>query len=104
MTFDAYMLLKFAVAFALVMSLMFLLSWFVKRLGLGSSVVAPGAKRRLKIVEFLPVDHRRKLVLLRRDDKEHLVLLGPSGETVVETGILPESERVVPLEQVVRHG
>jgi hypothetical protein len=30
---------------------------------------------------------RRRLVLLRRDDVEHLVILSPTGETVVETGI-----------------
>ena len=32
---------------------------------------------------------RHKLMLIRRDDVEHLVIVGPTGETVVETGIKP---------------
>ena len=43
--------------------------------------------RRLAIVEIMSVDPRRKLVLVQRDDKEHLILLSATGETVVETGI-----------------
>jgi len=33
------------------------------------------------------VDAKRKLVLLRRDDTEHLILLGPNSDTLVEAGI-----------------
>lgn len=33
------------------------------------------------------LDARHKLFILRRDDKEHLVLVGPEGTSVVESGI-----------------
>lgn len=46
-----------------------------------------GVKRRLSVVEVVPVDTKRRLVLLRRDDTEHLVMLGPNGDTVVERNI-----------------
>lgn len=46
-----------------------------------------GTKRRLAIIEVVPVDTKRRLVLLRRDDTEHLVMLGPNGDTVVERNI-----------------
>lgn len=46
-----------------------------------------GSKRRLSIVEVLPVDTKRRLVLLKRDDTEHLILLGQNGDTVVERNI-----------------
>jgi len=46
-----------------------------------------GVKRRLSVVEVVPVDTKRRLVLLRRDDTEHLVMLGPHGDTVVERNI-----------------
>lgn len=46
-----------------------------------------GIKRRLSVVEVVPVDTKRRLVLLRRDDTEHLVMLGPNGDTVVERNI-----------------
>ena len=90
------MLLKFASAFVFVICLMLILPWVLRRAGLpGAVMVSPGTRKRLKIVEFLPLDTRRRLVLVRRDDKEHLLVLGPDGETVVESGIpAPESNIV----------
>lgn len=46
-----------------------------------------GVKRRLAVVEVVPVDTKRRLVLLKRDDTEHLVMLGPNGDIVVERNI-----------------
>lgn len=46
-----------------------------------------GVKRRLSVVEVIPVDTKRRLVLLKRDDTEHLVMLGPTGDTVIERNI-----------------
>jgi flagellar protein FliO/FliZ len=37
----------------------------------------------------MPIDPKRRLVLLRRDNVEHLVILGATGETIVETNITP---------------
>jgi flagellar protein FliO/FliZ len=77
--------LRFLFALLFVLALMGGLWLVLRRLGLsGLNIAAPGQKR-LKVVEILPLDARRRAVLLRRDDKEHLVILGPSGETVVET-------------------
>jgi len=42
--------------------------------------------RRLAIVEVLPVDAKRRLVLIRRDNKEHLVILGADRELLIESG------------------
>lgn len=44
---------------------------------------ARGAERRLKISESLMIDPRRRLVLVRLDGREHLLLLGPGGDIVV---------------------
>jgi flagellar protein FliO/FliZ len=84
--------LKFALAFLLVLGLIALGAWTLRRFGLG--VVTAGTRgRRLSIVESLALDARHRLVLVRRDDREHLLLLG-NGETVVETGIVaPTSSR-----------
>lgn len=35
------------------------------------------------------MDGKRRMVLVRRDDTEHLLLLGTATETVIETGITP---------------
>ena len=42
-----------------------------------------GADRRLKVSESLMLDPRRRLVVVRFDDREHLLLLSPSGDCVV---------------------
>jgi flagellar protein FliO/FliZ len=79
--------LKFLFSFILVIGMMGGLALILKKIGLGNMGVVPADKRRLKIVEILPLDARRKALILRRDDKEHLVILGTNGETVVETEI-----------------
>ncbi len=51
------------------------------------------SNRRLMVIESLALDPRRRLMIIRRDNIEHLIVLGPSGETVVETGFEPEGDR-----------
>jgi flagellar protein FliO/FliZ len=85
--------LKFLFALLFVLSLMGGLAMALKYFGVGGvSRLIPADKRRLKIIEMLPLDARHRAILLRRDDKEHLVILSTSGETVVETGI-PVTEK-----------
>lgn len=48
---------------------------------------ALGGGMRIGILESVPVDARRRLVLVRRDDVEHLVMIGGPSEFVVETNI-----------------
>ena len=79
--------LKFFAALIFVLGLMGGLALVLKRLNLGAASMIPADKRRLKVIEILPLDARRKAVLLARDGAEHLVILGPTGETVVETNI-----------------
>ncbi|HPD82387.1 MAG: flagellar biosynthetic protein FliO [Alphaproteobacteria bacterium] len=82
--------LKFFFALVFVLALMGGLAYLMKRLGWGQGGISPlGSKnkKRLKIVEILPLDARRKAVIIQRDDIQHLVLLSASGETVIETNI-----------------
>lgn len=43
----------------------------------------PGVERRLKVVESLMLDPRRRLVIVQHDEREHLLLLSPAGDRVV---------------------
>lgn len=79
--------IKFLAALVFVLGLMGGLALILKRIGLGPASMLPPDKRRLKVLEILPLDPRRKAVLLSRDGAEHLVILGPAGETVVEANI-----------------
>jgi len=39
--------------------------------------------KRLRITESLMLDPRRRLVIVRCDEREHVLLLGPGGDIVV---------------------
>lgn len=45
------------------------------------------ADRRLEVREQTSVDGRRKLVIIRRDNVEHLIMTGGPVDVVIETGI-----------------
>lgn len=47
----------------------------------------PKGERRLEVVDHASIDGRRKLILIRRDDVEHLLLTGGPVDVVVESGI-----------------
>lgn len=84
----AHEYLRFIASLAVVLALMGLLAYALKRAGLGDGAPSlPGRKKRLGIVETKAIDPRHRLALIRRDDREHLVILGPQGQTVIEAGI-----------------
>lgn len=82
MDFDLY--LRFALALILVLGLIALLAWLLRRFGMGVKMTKG---RRLGIVEAQMLGPRHRLMLIRRDDVEHLVIVGPASETVIEGGI-----------------
>lgn len=45
--------------------------------------------QRLGVSEYYELDKTRRLVLLRRDNVEHLVLIGGGQDIVIEAGITP---------------
>jgi flagellar protein FliO/FliZ len=77
---------RFILSFVVVIGLIGGLAWVLRRYGTGR-ITAAGAKGRLGVVEVATVDAKRRLILIRRDAVEHLILLSPTTETVVETGI-----------------
>lgn len=80
--------LRFFLALVAVLALIGMLAWLARRYGLGGAMATQrGRVRRLGIVEVLPIDARRRLVLVRRDGVEHLILTGATHDLVVETGI-----------------
>ena len=55
--------------------------------GAGASVFGNRAERRLDVVEQSSIDGRRRLVLVRRDNVEHLIMTGGPVDLVIETNI-----------------
>jgi flagellar protein FliO/FliZ len=71
-------------ALIFVLALIGVLTVVARRFGFGYRRASSGGGRRLSIVEVMPVDAKRRLVLFRRDDHEHLVLLGATSELLIE--------------------
>ena len=96
MEFGGY--LQFLLALVFVLGLIGLLALLARRMGFGYPAAAlKGAKtRRLSVVEATPLDGRRRLVLIRRDDTEHLILMGPTNELLIESGIKADPEPPIP--------
>ncbi len=83
---ETYM--RFMLTLLFVLALIGVLAWLARRAGLGGRVArTAGARRRLSVSEVSVIDGKRRLVLVRRDEVEHLILLGPQKDMVVETGI-----------------
>lgn len=85
-------LIRMLAALVLVLGLMLGLNLLLRRIQ-GNTIRLKTGPRRLQIVESIPLDSRRRAILLRRDGREHLVILGATGETVVETGIIPAQDQ-----------
>ncbi|HFB2047884.1 MAG TPA: hypothetical protein TECP_00228 [Hyphomicrobiaceae bacterium MAG_BT-2024] len=51
-------------------------------------------ERRLDVVDQLTIDGRRRLVLVRRDNKEHLIMTGGPADVVIETNISTNGDHV----------
>ena len=81
--------IRFILALIFVLALIGSIAWILRRYGLGGRIVT-ARHGRLSIVEVAPLDARRRAVLLRRDNVEHLLVLGPTHETVVESRIVAE--------------
>lgn len=47
--------------------------------------------QRLGVSEYYELDKTRRLVLVRRDNVEHLVLIGGTQDVVIESGLTPAS-------------
>ncbi|HKZ96178.1 MAG TPA: hypothetical protein VJ045_04280 [Hyphomicrobiaceae bacterium] len=58
-----------------------------------AALFGPKPERRLDVVEQSNLDGRRRLVLIRRDDVEHLIMTGGPVDMVIETGISTGRER-----------
>lgn len=80
--------IRMIAALAFVLALIGGLALLMKKLGFsGAAVQSQGKKKRLKVIESLPLDARRRLVIVQRDDVQHVILLGGNTESVVETGV-----------------
>ncbi|MDH5748795.1 MAG: flagellar biosynthetic protein FliO [Rhodospirillales bacterium] len=80
--------LRFFFALLFVLGLIGALALTARKMGYGIRPTMGGVKKkRLSLVEVMPIDGKRRLVLVRRDNVEHLILMSATLETIVESGI-----------------
>lgn len=85
MTMASIIQTVFALIF--VLSLIVITTMLLKKLNLIRYIAGQPGTRRIGIQDTVMLDHKRRLVLIRRDNIEHLILLSASGETVIESNI-----------------
>ena len=82
--------LTFFFAFVAVLALIGVAAWLVRRFAgnrLGANTNR-GRMPRLAVIDAAAVDGRRRLVLVRRDNIEHLLMIGGPTDIVVEPNIV----------------
>src|SRR5437899_11246198 len=80
----------FLLSFVAVLALIGVAAWLVRRFAgnrLGANTNR-GRMPRLAVIDAAAVDGRRRLVLVRRDNIEHLLMIGGPTDIVVEANIV----------------
>ena len=87
-------ILAFCVVLGLMAGLGGVLKYFSAR---GLTLSAKGKRsRRLNIVESLLLDTKHRCVIVRCDDREHLLLLGDQNDIVVEANLPSAKDQDTP--------
>lgn len=101
--------MRFLFALVFVLGLIGASAWLARRFGIAPGAATGGtrASRRLEIVESLALDAKRRVVILRHDGMEQLILLGESTETLLDTrpaADLPQPAATPAAAQPVQNG
>ena len=87
---DMPLAVRFFLAFLIVLGLIGATAWAVRRFGSGrlGGASSRGRQPRLAVIDYATVDARRRLILVRRDNVEHLLMIGGPTDVVVEPNIV----------------
>lgn len=72
---------------ALILGLALLIKKFALPQNPSQMLFRKGKNRRLELIETLPLDHKSRLVLFRRDQTEHLILLSQNKDIIIESPV-----------------
>eukprot|EP00873_Tetraselmis_striata_P015746 jgi/Tetstr1/436010/TSEL_024889.t1 len=85
----------FFIAVVVVLALISVFVWVLRRIA-GTRVMGGRSRQpRVSVMDAAALDARRRLILIRRDNVEHLLLVGGPSDVVVERNIV----RGVPVSQ-----
>lgn len=92
--------MEFIIAFVVVMVLIALVTMIIRGIMMrgGDGFRGRAQKRqRLFVGEWVRVDEKRRLLLVRRDDVEHLLLVGGNSDLVVEQDVSSLKPQILPV-------
>ena len=89
-------------ALGIVLVLIVLSAWVLKFFTRAGGAVGRGRRRRLAVIDSAVVDAKRKVVIIRRDNVEHVIMTGGPADIVIESGVpvaepAPPPRRAAPL-------
>ncbi len=91
---DEISILKYIFAFGFVIGLLYLMAYIARYFGLGNLPTRRlGDKKRLAISEILTVDAKRRLVIVKADEKEYLLLTGGTNDLIIDTELKPSKKQ-----------
>lgn len=81
--------IQYILTLIFVIGLILGVSWALKKYGVGQLTPKnrKSKDKRLSVIEIAPLDAKRRLVLIRRDGVEHMLLTGGPNDLVIETGV-----------------
>jgi hypothetical protein len=80
-------LLNAAFALGIVIVLIVLGLWVLKLFTRAGERLGRGSDKRLQVIDTANVDGKRKVMIIRRDNVEHVIMTGGPQDLVIESGI-----------------
>ena len=93
---DPFSILKAIAALAFVLGLLLGGAWVLRKYGSRIGLKAGSVSQDLKVVEWRSLDLRRKLVVVRWGEREHLLSLAPTGDVLVASREAPAAFAPIP--------
>ncbi len=91
---------QLAIAAAVAIVVLLILLWLFRKIfGNANSRIAKSRQPRLSITDAAIVDDKRRLVLVRRDAVEHLIMIGGPTDIVIEQNIVRAAPVAMPQTQ-----
>jgi flagellar protein FliO/FliZ len=93
---DLLSILKALGALAFVLGLLLGGTYLLRKYGSRIGIKGGMASQDLKVVEWRALDMRRKLVVIRWGEKEHLLSIAPTGDTLIASRDAPPAFAPIP--------
>ncbi len=82
---NAMLYINALLALLAIIGVILFLAWLVKRFGLGPITPNATQQKRIALIAALGIDSKRRILLVRCDDKEHLLLVGGNTDLLIES-------------------